>query len=370
MTLRDDLTALCLLPGLAGHEEPVAAWLRDRLSSTGLSKGPSPELSTTTDRLGNLILTFPGDPALPSVMVFAHMDQLGFVVRKIEADGLIRVERMGGVAEKAMLAQAVLLCPRDRDPVPGIIAVKAHHATGPSEKYTVPTAPEIRIDTGHGSKAAVEAAGIRIGTPVVYHPRVLPLAGERIAATAVDDRAGCAVLLALAERLKGRAGGPTVHCVWSVQEEFNLRGAVVAAQTLRPDIALQIDLMLATDTPDMADRGEMTLGGGPGISLYSFHGRGTLNGVIPHPALVQLLEDTAAAAGIPLQRSAQVGVLTDASYVQTVGAGVACLDLGFPMRHSHSPLEVCDLRDLEALTDLLAAAIGRIDGTLRLERGP
>jgi putative aminopeptidase FrvX len=83
--------------------------------------------------------------------------------------------------------------------------------------------------------------------------------------------------------LRTANNGPTVHVVFSVQEEFNLRGALVAAQALKPDIAIQIDLMLATDTPDMADRGEMRLGGGPGISLYSFHGRGTLNGVIPHP---------------------------------------------------------------------------------------
>jgi putative aminopeptidase FrvX len=115
--------------------------------------------------------------------------------------------------------------------------------------------------------------------------------------------------------------------------------------------------MLATDTPDMADRGEMTLGGGPGISLYSFHGRGTLNGVIPHPTIVRLFEDAAAREGLPLQRSAQVGVLTDLSYVQTLGQGVACLDVGFPMRHSHSALECLDLRDLAQLVQLIAAAL-------------
>jgi putative aminopeptidase FrvX len=355
-----DLIDLMMIPGLAGHEERVAAHIRSRLARLGLP--------TRTDRLGNLVATLEGDPGVPSVMVFAHMDQLGFIVRKIEADGMIRVERMGGVAEKAMLAQAVLLCPSGRDPVPGIITVKAHHATSPTEKYTVPTAPEIRIDTGHGYRADVERTGIRIGTPVVYRPNVLPLANDRIAGTAVDDRAGCAVLLALAERLGMRDGGPTIHLVWTVQEEFNLRGAVVAAQVLEPDIAMQIDLMLATDTPDMADRGEMILGGGPGMSLYSFHGRGTLNGVIPHPALVRLIEAAAEAEGLPLQRSAQVGVLTDLSYVQTVGGGVASIDLGFPMRHSHSALEVCDLRDLEALTRLVLAALGRIGPGFKLER--
>lgn len=355
--LKRDLVELMLTPGLSGHEERVAAVIRSRLEEAGIA--------SRVDRLGNVIATVPGDPARPSVMVFTHMDQLGFFVRKVEEDGLIRVERMGGVSEKAMAAQAVVLCGRAGD-VPGVIMNKAHHATGQDEKYKVLTAPEIRIDTGHGSKAAVEAAGIGIGTPVVYRPQVMELAGDRIAGTSVDDRAGCAVLLELA---RGLPDGPTVYLVFSVQEEFNLRGALVAAQALRPDIALQIDLMLATDTPDMADRGEMTLGGGPGISLYSFHGRGTLNGVIPHPALVALAEQAAEGEGIPLQRSAQVGVLTDLSYVQLVGEGVAALDVGFPMRHSHSALEVCDLSDLAGLVTLLRGMLARIPPGMKLERG-
>lgn len=356
--LRADLKALMVLPGLSGHEERVAAWLRDQLNAIGLPN--------RTDRLGNLIATIPGDPAKPAVMIFTHMDQLGFFVRKIEADGLIRVERMGGVSERAMAAQEVTLCGACGD-VPGIIMNKAHHATTPEEKYKVLSTPEIRIDTGHGSKSAVEAAGIRIGTPVVYAPRVIELAGERVAGTSVDDRAGCAALLDLARARHGKAG-PTLHLVWSVQEEFNLRGAVVAAQNLHPDIAIQIDLMLATDTPDMADRGEMVMGGGPGISLYSFHGRGTLNGVIPHPALVSIMEETAAALSLPLQRSAQVGVLTDLSYVQLLGDGVASIDVGFPMRHSHSTVECCDLRDLAGLVRLLDGALDRIPAAMKLER--
>ncbi len=355
--LRQNLIDLMLIPGLSGHEARVAAAIRARLPAG---------LPTRIDRLGNLIATIPGNPDAPSVMLFTHMDQLGFIVRKVEPDGLIRVERLGGVAERALAAQAVLLCTPHGD-IPGIIQTKAHHSTTPDEKYKVLPTPDLRIDTGHGSKAAVEAAGIRIGTPVVLRPQVVELAGNRIAGTAVDDRAGCAILIEVAEKLTANAG-PTVHLVWSVLEEFNLRGAVVAAQNLHPDIALQIDLMLATDTPDMADRGEMTLGGGPGISLYSFHGRGTLNGVIPHPALVRLFEDTATAQGIPLQRSAQTGVLTDLSYVQLLGDGVAALDIGFPMRHSHSALECCDTGDLQALAALILSALAAITPGFSLSR--
>lgn len=358
--LRADLIDLMLTPGLSGHEDRVAALIRGRLADEGLV--------SRVDRMGNVIATFEGEPEAPSVMLFAHMDQLGFFVRRIEPDGLVRVERLGGLSERAMAAQAVMLCVGEGRDVPGIIMNKAHHATTPDEKYKVLTAPQITIDTGHGSKAALEAAGVQIGTPVVYRPQVIELDGSRIAGTSVDDRAGCAVLLEIARGLTQRVDGPTVHLVFSVQEEFNLRGAVVAAQTLAPDIALQIDLMLASDTPDMADRGDMVLGGGPGISLYSFHGRGTLNGVIPHPALVRLFEDAARDAQMALQRSAQVGVLTDLSYVQLVGQGVASLDIGFPMRHSHSAVECCDLADLEALSRLTLTALSRITPGFPLNR--
>jgi putative aminopeptidase FrvX len=355
-----DLTVeLMLIPGLAGYETRVASAIKAHLDGLGMAH--------RSDRLGNLSCTIPGDPALPSVMIFTHMDQLGFVVRKIEADGLIRLERLGGVPERALPAQAVLLC-TDQGDLPALIANKSHHATAPDEKFKVLPYPELYVDAGFAGKEQAAAAGVRIGTPVTYLPRVLHLANGRIAGTSADDRAGCAALLKLAEARIGKPG-PTLHFVWSVQEEFNLRGVLPAATTLAPDIALQIDLMLACDTPDMTTRGDVALGGGPGMSLYSFHGRGTLNGVIPHPALVRLMEKAAAAANLPLQRSAQTGVLTDLSYIQFMGPeGVACLDVGFPMRYTHSALEVVDPADLAGLVTLLDTALSAITPTLNLTR--
>lgn len=359
--IRDLLIELMLVPGLAGHEARVAKAIAAHLDRMGIAH--------RSDRLGNLMATLPGDPALPSVMIFTHMDQLGFIVRKIEASGLIRLERLGGVPERALAAQAVVLCTGQGD-LPAVIANKSHHATAPDEKYRVLPYAEVFVDAGFSSRDEALAAGVQIGTPVVYAPRVLELANGRIAGTSADDRAGCAALLALAAARRDRPG-PTLHLVWSVQEEFNLRGVLPAAERLRPDIALQIDLLLACDTPDMEARGEVRLGGGPGISLYSFHGRGTLNGVIPHPALVRLVEEAAGAAGLPLQRSAQTGVLTDLSYIQFMGPdGVACLDVGFPMRYTHSALEVVDPSDLSGLVALLSASLDRITPDLPLERGP
>jgi putative aminopeptidase FrvX len=296
------------------------------------------------------------------------MDQLGFVVRRIEQNGMIRIERLGGVPEKALPSLPVLFCIAEGRDRPGLIANKSHHATAADEKYRVLPYPELYIDAGLDSADAVRAAGIEIGTPVVYEPKVLHLGPERIAGTSVDDRAACAVVLEAARALLGVAARPTIFLVFSVQEEFNLRGAMAAAYGLAPDIAIQLDLMLATDTPDMASRGECALGGGAVMAMYSFHGRGTLNGTIPHPALVQLFAQTAAASGVPLQRSAHIGALTDSSYVQGVREGVACIDLGFPVRYTHSSLELCDLRDLEALTRLLVNGLSRIDRHFSLDR--
>ena len=358
--LRSLTSELMLIPALSGYEGRVRRRLAAELQILGLQ--------SRSDRLGNLIATIEGDAGTPSVMLFAHMDQLGLVVRKIERNGLVRVERLGGVPEKALPSQAVLFCIGEGRDRPGLIGNKSHHATGPDEKYRVLPYPELYIDAGFESAEAVLAAGIDIGTPVVYEPKVLRLEGDRLAGTSVDDRAGCAVMMEVARALLQTPRRPTTHLVFSVQEEFNLRGAVTAAQALQPDIAIQLDLILATDTPDMTARGDVRLGGGPAMSMYSFHGRGTLNGTIPHPALVAHFDRVAKEENLPLQRSAHIGALTDNSYVQLVGSGVAAIDLGFPTRYTHSSLEVCDIADLAGLTALLVAGIGGIDASFSLDR--
>ena len=250
-----------------------------------------------------------------------------------------------------------------------MIANKSHHATSLDEKYTVVPYKDLFIDVGLSSENEVLLAGIKVGSPVVFQPNAFELKQDRIAGTSIDDRAGCAVALEIARHLIKRKAGPTIHLVFSVQEEYNLRGALPIAQQLSPDIAIQIDLIMATDTPDMWDRGNVKLGGGPAISMFSFHGRGTLNGVIPHPELVKFIEDTALAHAIPLQKSAHIGALTDLSYVQLVGNGVASADLGFPMRYSHSSREVCDVNDLVGLTQLLVSMMKSLPTPFSLIRG-
>jgi len=351
-----DLERLMLAPGLSGHEYHVRRIITEELRFMGHL--------VETDVLGNVWTTLQGDAKAPGLMLIAHMDQLGFVVRKVDADGLIRLERVGGVPERALAAQALRFYDAtDPHLATGVIGNKSHHATTPDEKYRVVPYADLTVDAGLTSRAEAEAARIRIGTPAVYEPRFIRLANTRIAGTAVDDRAACAVLLELARLLAGQVLAAPVHLVWSVQEEFNLRGVMPVVHRLSPGACIQLDLILACDTPDMAHRGDVRLGGGPAVSLFSFHGRGTLNGLIPHPGMVALAENHAAGLGLPLQRSAHTGALTETAYVQIAGPGVACLDLGFPMRYSHSALEVADMADLAGLTRLVRAIAGGWSGT-------
>ena len=152
--LKKDLTDLMAIPGLSGHEDRVRHAIAERLTAEGIE--------SRSDRMGNLIATLKGAEGAPSVMLFTHMDQLGFIVRKIEDDGLIRVERMGGVPERALASQAVTLCVAPGRDVEGVLYNKSHHATRPDEKYQVLKASDLRIDTGHGSKAMAEAALVAV----------------------------------------------------------------------------------------------------------------------------------------------------------------------------------------------------------------
>ena len=142
----------------------------------------------------------------------------------------------------------------------------------------------------------------------------------------------------------------------------------MAAQKVKPDIAISLDVTLSGDTPDMLKQFDTILGAGPVLSMYSFHGRGTLNGVIPHKGLVELIAETARNVKIPLQRFASTGLLTDSSYVQLENEGIACADLAFATRYTHTPVETCSLSDLQQLSDLLCAVLSNLSPEFSLNR--
>lgn len=360
-TIANDTQALCLISGLSGHEDPVSEYI------AGLFDDP--RVRHHTDTMGNLCLSVSGtDAAAPHVMVFAHTDQMGLIVRKVESNGYLRVERVGGVPERVLPGTPMVVINERGQLIPCVVGGKAHHATPAEEKGVVLGVDKLYFDLGVQSAAEVAALGIGIGSPMTYKPRFEYLHGHSITGTALDDRAGCAALMALVRAVLERPVPATLHAVFSVQEEFNLRGAMLAANRIKPQAAFSIDIMVASDTPDLGARGELELGGGAAIGMYSFHGRGTLNGTLPHPALLNHVLKTAKDLDLPLQRSAHSGCLTDSSYVQLVDEGIPSMDIGFAARYTHMPTEVCDVRDLDAIATLLEGVLRHMDADFSFER--
>jgi putative aminopeptidase len=358
----NELLDLMRLPGLAGHEQAVAAYLRERFEPL------ADEIHH--DTLGNLTATLHGsDDSAPTVMLFAHMDSLGFIVRRIDDDGFIWIHRLGGIPEKVLPGLRISIGRPDGSTLDGVIANKAHHVTPAHEKTQVTPIEGLFIDIGASSRQEALDLGVQIGAPITYRPHAERLGPHRISGTSIDNRSGCLTLLEVLRHLHHHRPTATTHIVATVQEEFNLRGATPAAHRLDPDIAICIDISLSGDTPDLRQLADLELGGGPTVSLYSFHGRGTLNGLIPHPALVGSMLRAAERAGITMHRTAAFGGLTDASYVQLVRDGVACVDVGFPARYTHTPIETCDLRDIAGLIGVLTTWFDGVDAGFVLDRG-
>jgi len=359
--MKEILQKFMLTPAPSGYEGPMAYALVEAL------KKYSPEVSI--GRMGNVTARFAGtDSQAPRVMVFAHMDQLGFIVRKVEDDGFIQVDRMGGIPEKVLPGLNIIIRSENGGWVNGVIGTKAHHAASAEDKYKVDPVTSLFFDIGAASRKEVNELGIFPGCPAIYRPSFTELKNGLVTGTALDNRGSCACLVDVARRLAENPPTAETWLVGSVWEEFNIRGAVFAAREIHPDVAIGLDVTLAGDTRDLSSRYETKLGEGPAANLYSFHGRGTLNGTLAHEPLYRLVKETAAAQEIPMQRFAGVGLLTDLAYVQMEGQGVAALDIGFPARYTHTPVETASINDLESMAALVAAAVGRIGKDFQVNR--
>ncbi len=345
----------------SGYEKEMAYCFRDHMAEYADE--------VVIDRIGNVIARFgDAEPSCPRVMAFAHLDQLGFIVRRIEPDGFIQVDRLGGIPEKVLPGLNVRILAKQGEYIDGVFGSKSHHAAGPEEKYKVDVVTSQFIDIGARSGEEVRKLGIDIGCPAIYRPFAQDLQGEFVSGTAVDDRGGLVALLAAAGELKKNRPKAAVYLVGTVWEEFNLRGAMIAARTCKPDISISLDVVLTGDTRDLSGRYETVCGNGPSLILYSFHGRGTLNGTLPHQGLIDLAERTAREDDIPLQRFASLGILTDSSYAQLEGTGAAAIELGFPVRYTHTPAEVVHSGDIKQLGRLVAGMVKRVAGNFPINR--
>jgi putative aminopeptidase FrvX len=357
-TLIHDLSAVA---APSGNEDRLVAFVVDRLRATGCDP--------IVDRIGNVRVRLgPSDGTADPTLVFAHLDELGLVVRAVEEDGYLRLHRLGGVPERVLPGTRVIVHSRTRD-IPAVIGLKAHHLTPPEEKYVARPTGQLYADVGATCQDEVGALGIRVGDPITYAAQWTDLAGDRFAAKSLDDRLGVAVALELVERLAADPPPSPVVVAFPVQEEFNVRGTLAIAAAVAPAVALGIDITPATDTPDLRGETPVRIGGGPVISRLTFHGRGTLGGLVPHPALVRALEEAGRHARVAVQYEAIVGVITDAAFLPMATAeGVATAAVGIPVRYTHSPIETASLGDVRATVGLVDAFV-RLVPDIELTRG-
>ena len=344
------LKTLAGIPAPSGNEMALGKYVYQYMKTF------APEVAV--DRLGNVMACVTGrKPGATRILLTAHQDEVSFMVRKIDPDGFIRIQRNGGIPEKNLLGLNVLLM-TDKGLMTGLIGTRSHHLTSQEERYQVVPIMDLYIDCGFASAEEAEKAGIHVGTPVVYQ-RTFYINGSRIFSNALDDRIGLTSILEVGRRIAEKKDAVDAE-VWigtSVQEEWSLRGVIPLTRAVKPDAVLCCDMYPATDTPDLTGIADIALGHGPVISEYNFHGRGTLMGLIPDAALRDTALRAAAELGIPIQRGVLIGVLTDAAYVQTEENGIATLDVAIPARYSHSACESSDIGDLKEYLDLLEKLI-------------
>lgn len=343
MGLEERIRQLTALDGISSREDAVIDYMYDAFCA--LSD------QVEVDRIGNVICRFSGTSEhARKMMLFAHMDEIGFIIRKIEESGFIRIERIGGVSTQILPGTYVKIL--GEQPVKGVIGTPSHHFIKAESKFSVPKVDELYIDMGADSKKEVEERGVRVGNMVIFDDHYRKLSENLISGKALDDRVGCAILLELAEALAEKQPEWDIYLVASVMEEYNIRGIMPAVRKIQPEVSIGIDITPACDTPDM-DYNDIALGKGPALTEMNFHGRGTLAGVLPNQKLLHRLVEICENHRIPYQREVAPGVITENGFILFEQEGAAVANISIPTRYTHTPFECIHRQDAEQIVELL-----------------
>lgn len=357
------LEQLCAVHAVSGREDGMTALVR------ALIQPLVDEVSV--DHLGNVVGILNGiqHPGY-RLMLQAHMDELGLIVRNITADGFLLIERVGGIPEKSLLGQRVDVLTDDNRIIPGYVGTKSHHVTSPDEKYKVPHVHDMYIDVGLNSKQAVETAGIQVGDPVTYHPNYERFGDGLICSKALDNRVSVFILLQVLKAFAHQRPPCTLVFSFTVLEEFSIRGSLPTVTATKPDAIISLDITIATDTPSDKPLHPVTMRRGPAIKLMDFHGRGTLGGMFSAPKLRRYIERIAKQENIPLQREVIVGVITDPAFqLYLDDKGYVIAGLSIPQRYSHASIQMCHETDIAQTLQLVEATARSFTPEVDLSRG-
>jgi endoglucanase len=346
------LLQLLTAAGPSGHEtDPAKVW-RDGCAGFATE--------VRGDRVGSSMARVPGTGDGPTLAVIGHIDEIGVHISHIDDDGFLRFGEVGGWDQIVLVGQRVRIATRNGN-ITGVIGRKPIHLMKGPDREKSPVIKDLHIDIG--AKDGDQAREmVRIGDVAVIDSDPVAMPNDRLVARALDNRIGCFVA-AEAARLVAEAGGAPgdVIALAVAQEETTFAGSRTSAFALKPDLAIVVDVTFATDQPGI-DLGPITkhaLDSGPVIA----------RGTALHPALTELLYETAEAEGFPFTvESLGRGTGTDADAVHISRGGVPTGLVSVPIRYMHSPVELVSLADIELAAKLIGAFARRLPADMSFER--
>ena len=332
----ETVKTLCALSGVASFEDPVREYLMEQ------AKPFADEMRV--DALGNLIVFKKGAKSTGNkLMLCAHMDEVGLIIKQITDDGYLKFASIGGIDRRVLIGKRVFV---GWNRIPGIIGLKAVHLTTAEERGKVPRLEEYYLDIGAKDKEEAESL-VELGDFAVFDNECLEYGNGMFKAKAIDDRVGCAVMLKMLQR------DLPMDCVFAftVQEEVGTRGAFGAAFSVTPEIALVLETTTAADLPGIKGQKRVCAPGqGPVISLMD-------GGTIYDKELFQLMCDTADAIGIPWQVKHYIAGGNDSRVIQRTKGGVRVAGLSAAVRYLHAPTSVGAIKDFEQMLTLTIAFV-------------
>jgi endoglucanase len=332
----DLLKRICELPGVAGREDAVIRLVREELS------GLVDEVSV--DALGNVVGVRRGSGG-PKVMILAHMDEIGFLVKHVDDKGFIRLQPVGGFDPRVLPAQRVIVHGYDGNAYRGVLQISAKpiHLLDPGD-IKPPKVEELFVDIGYSGDEVKRR--VEVGDMVTMD-RTVEHAGNNIISKSFDDRI-CVFQMIEALRALSGATPCEIVAVATTQEEVGLRGAGTSSYHVDPDIGIALDITLAQDIPGSADQDAVTrLGEGVAIKIMD-------SSSISNHRLVKHMRQIAQDNDIPHQLEILPRGGTDAGAVQRTRGGVPAITLSIPTRYVHTVNEMCAVTDVQAAIDLLA----------------
>ncbi|MEE3928223.1 M42 family metallopeptidase [Mycoplasmopsis ciconiae] len=327
------------IEAMSRYEDPVVEAIKQNVDLSNFE--------VSRDKLGSLILHKKSKVAnAPKVMIAAHMDEVGYLVRIIKENGNLLVSPVGGVWPSVVIGtKAKVVTNKDNKEFVGVFGHTSIHILEREKVQKAITNQELYVDLGFNSDKEVKEHGIEIGDRVYLSGETIKMPNNLVGGKAMDNRAGVTAITFIANNVKDLDLPVDLYIVGTVQEEVGTRGAKTSVGLINPDVAFAVDTGASHDTSGCIS-GTPVLGKGVAVLVKD-------SGTLMDPLLVEKLMQISRENNIPAYKYIAEGGGTDAAELQFVPGGAATICLSIPQRYLHSPIGVASLVDIEATINLM-----------------